>query len=62
MAQMPLKRIQHNGETVISMDMVTTFLEISPTIAPTVEAIRHPTVSAALTRMAIHTPMQIPVA
>ena len=57
--RMPLKQIQHNGETVISMVMVTTFLEISPTIVPTVEAIRPPTATVASTRMGIRTPMQI---
>ena len=56
--QMPLKQIQHNGETVISMVMVTIFLEISPTIVPIVEAIRPPTATVASTRMEIPIPMQ----
>ena len=60
-AQMPLKQIQHNGETVISMVMATIFLEISPTIVPIVEAIRLPTASVASTPMEIRTPMQTPV-
>ena len=58
---MPLKQIQHNGEIVISMVMVTIFLEISPTIVPIVEAIRPPTATVASTRMGIRIPMRTQV-
>ena len=57
--RMLLKQIQLNGETVISMVMVTIFLEISPTIVPIVEAIRPPTATVASTPMGIRTPMLI---